>query len=48
MSWYPPLRILILHDAGETKSTLQMSASSIMDLAFKSNGVVLLTYAGLR
>jgi hypothetical protein len=47
-AWFPPIRVLMLHEAGESKAVMRMSSSEVIKLAWQTSSVLLMTYSGLR
>ncbi len=46
--WFPPLRVLLLHDTGVDSAVFRLSREGIVKSVATKGGVLIVTYAGLR
>eukprot|EP00750_Incisomonas_marina_P007768 INCI15044.1.p1 GENE.INCI15044.1~~INCI15044.1.p1 ORF type:complete len:1003 (-),score=122.57 INCI15044.1:2142-5150(-) len=47
-TWYPPLRVFVMHSSGEGLATKRLTHRSLLRKAEMHTGVVIATYGGLR
>ncbi len=46
--WFPPLRVLLLHETGAEETALRMSKNALVRSVTTRGDVLIVTYAGLR
>ena len=46
--WFPPLRVLLLHETGAEQSGIKMTRKHIVRSVVNRGDVLIMTYAGLR